>query len=74
VGGRLALLIDDVRLNYKVEGKGECITLIHGIGGTLHDFDPIAGKLAERFRVLRYDQRGFGGSDKPLSRPYTNEL
>ena len=38
--------------------------LLHEIGGNLESFDSIAPALSERFRVLRYDQRGAGLSEK----------
>ncbi len=41
------------------------VILIHGLGGTLNIWDPIAGVLEHRFSVLRYDLRGHGQSDVP---------
>lgn len=41
------------------------VILIHGLGGTLNIWDPIAGVLENRFSVLRYDLRGHGQSDVP---------
>jgi 3-oxoadipate enol-lactonase len=38
--------------------------LLHEMGGTLDSWDGIASALSERFRVLRYDQRGSGLSEK----------
>ncbi len=55
--------IGDVSLNYELSGAGEWLVLIHEIGGTLHTWSVVAQALSPRFRVLRYDQRGAGGSD-----------
>ena len=41
------------------------VILIHGLGGTLNIWDPIASVLEHRFSVLRYDLRGHGQSDVP---------
>jgi pimeloyl-ACP methyl ester carboxylesterase len=46
---------------------------LHGIGGTLHNFDLVSKELVKRWRVVAYDQRGFGKSDKPLERPFSTE-
>jgi 3-oxoadipate enol-lactonase len=51
-------------LRYQVEGRGPTLVLVHEIGGTLESWDGVAPGLARRFRVLRYDQRGAGGSEK----------
>jgi 3-oxoadipate enol-lactonase len=50
-------------------GQGDAVVLVHGLGGTLSVWEPQAMRLAERFRVVRYDARGSGGSraDAPLS-------
>lgn len=64
----------DIEVNYLQEGRGDCIAFVHGIGGSLRDFEPLVPKLGRRWKCLRYDQRGFGDSDKPLDRPYSTEL
>ena len=43
---------------------GPVVVLLHELGGTLHSWDAVAPKLAARYRVLRYDQRGSGSSEK----------
>ncbi|MBV9891020.1 MAG: alpha/beta fold hydrolase [Rhizobacter sp.] len=45
-----------------VNGSGTPVVLLHGLGGTLSVWEPQAVQLAERFRVVRYDARGSGGS------------
>jgi 3-oxoadipate enol-lactonase len=46
------------------------IVLVHEMGGTLDSWDEVVPYLAERYRVLRYDMRGFGLSQKIFG-PYT---
>jgi len=61
------------RLVYEVTGEGPAVVLIHGFGLDMRMWDPQAGPLAARFRVVRYDCRGFGASG-PLDPavPYTH--
>jgi 3-oxoadipate enol-lactonase len=41
------------------------VMLSHSLGSNLHMWDPQMAALEGRFRVLRYDTRGHGGSDVP---------
>jgi pimeloyl-ACP methyl ester carboxylesterase len=50
------------RLVYEVSGDGPAVVLIHGFGLDMRMWDPQVGPLAARFRVVRYDCRGFGAS------------
>ena len=62
-----------VSINYEVAGaRGPVVVLLHELGGTLHSWDAVAPRLAERFRVLRYDQRGSGLSEK-VRQEFTND-
>lgn len=51
-------------LRYEQKGRGNSLVLIHELGGLLESFDDVMPPLAERFDVLRYDQRGAGHSQK----------
>jgi pimeloyl-ACP methyl ester carboxylesterase len=51
-------------LHYVSEGGGAPVVLIHGVGADLHSWDPIAARLASRFRVIRMDLRGHGRSGR----------
>ena len=53
-----------VSFHYKLEGSGPTIVLLHEIGGSLDSWDGIVPGLAEKFTVFRYDQRGFGLTEK----------
>jgi pimeloyl-ACP methyl ester carboxylesterase len=48
-------------------GEGPSLLMIHGLASTSHIWDLVAPRLAPRFRVLAYDQRGHGLSGKPSS-------
>jgi 3-oxoadipate enol-lactonase len=63
-----------VSLHYSMAGdRGRSVVLLHELGGTLHSWDAVAPPLAEQFRVLRYDQRGAGASEK-MRREFTNDM
>jgi 3-oxoadipate enol-lactonase len=52
-------------LRYELSGSGkETLVLLHEAGGCLDSYDEALPGLAKEFRVLRYDQRGFGFSEK----------
>ena len=62
-------------LHYKLEGTGpHTLVCLHGLGGSLHDFEFLSLGLQKKFQVLRVDLRGFGKSEKPLVPPYNSEL
>src|SRR4249920_3796976 len=53
-----------ISLRYAVEGAGNPIVLIHEMGGTMESWSLVAQILAARRRVVRYDTRGAGFSEK----------
>lgn len=59
-----------VRIAYDVRGSGEPLLLVHGLGYARWGWEPVAHKLAERFTVVLFDNRGVGASDSPPG-PYT---
>jgi 3-oxoadipate enol-lactonase len=63
-----------VNLHYALAGNsGRSVVLLHELGGTLNSWDGVAPRLAEHFRVLRYDQRGAGLSEK-VRHEFTNDM
>ena len=56
-----------VEVDYRLEGPEDApvVVLANSLGTTTELWDRQAGALAERFRVLRYDHRGHGGSPAP---------
>jgi len=62
--------VGGIRLRYRIEGEGDWLVLVHGVGGSLEQWDQFVSLLGGRFRTLRYDQRGHGQSSKPEG-PYS---
>jgi 3-oxoadipate enol-lactonase len=60
------------RIHYEVAGPPDAPVLVLGgsLGTTLHMWQPLLDRLGERYRVVRYDHRGHGGSPVPPG-PYT---
>jgi 3-oxoadipate enol-lactonase len=50
------------RLRYRDEGTGPAVLLVHGWLLDLTMWDSLTATLASRFRVIRWDRRGFGES------------
>jgi pimeloyl-ACP methyl ester carboxylesterase len=59
-----------MKIRWDSHGTGTPLLLIQGLGYGRWGWDPIVPGLAERFRVLTFDNRGIGESDKPEG-PYT---
>jgi 3-oxoadipate enol-lactonase len=57
--------IDGAQVYYEDRGEGDGVILIHGFAMDTRIFDMQFELFAERFRVVRYDLRGFGKSDLP---------
>jgi 3-oxoadipate enol-lactonase len=57
--------LDGLALRYELSGKGNrTLVLVHEMGGSLESWDDVAPRFAETRRVLRYDTRGAGMSQK----------
>ena len=59
-----------VRIAYDVHGDGEPLVLIMGLGYGRWGWEPVVEPLAARYRVITFDNRGYGDSDTPPG-PYT---
>ncbi len=58
---------DGSKLYYVDWGSGRPVVFLHGRGGSLELYSYQAAELSDDFRVLAYDARGHGNSDKPNS-------
>ncbi len=64
-GVEFATAADGTRLAYYVAGAGEPLLLVSGQGGDHRNWDAVVDDFAPRHRVIRFDHRGTGESDKP---------
>lgn len=64
---------DGHSLHAEVTGDGPTVLLVQGLGYATWAWAPYVPTLAERFRVIAFDNRGAGRSDKP-DEPYSIEL
>jgi pimeloyl-ACP methyl ester carboxylesterase len=58
--------ISGARLYYELAGSGDPVVLIHGGWGDIRYWDEQFTVLARKYRVLRYDVRGYGKSSPPV--------
>ena len=57
-----------VRIHYTVQGQGEPLILVHGVGANIDlnwRYPGVIRRLAKHFKVIALDLRGHGLSDKP---------
>ena len=60
------LLINDLKINFKVAGQGPAILLLHGWGGSSSSWIKVIETLSFKgYRVICPDFPGFGKSDSP---------
>src|SRR5207248_2096013 len=57
-----ALQRPGARIAYDVVGDGPAVVLVHGFGLDMRMWEPQLDVLRTKFRVVRYDCRGFGAS------------
>jgi pimeloyl-ACP methyl ester carboxylesterase len=57
--------VNNTRLYYEIAGEGQAIVLIHGSFGDHRFWDFQLSALSKKYKVLRYDLRGFGKSALP---------
>ncbi|MCK5915165.1 MAG: alpha/beta fold hydrolase [Deltaproteobacteria bacterium] len=65
--------VRDIELYYEISGQGEPLVFIHGLGSSSRDWEYQIEYFARDFKVIVFDLRGHGRSDKPKG-PYTISL
>ncbi len=64
--------VNGIKLHYEVSGEGPSVVLIGGLGSQISSWATQIPIYSRYFRVLAFDNRGAGLSDKPLN-SYTIE-
>ena len=52
--------VGGVELHYRDEGTGPVLLLLHGFGGSLHNWNAWTELLKDKYRIIRIDLPGFG--------------
>ena len=65
--------VSDINIYYEIHGEGEPLLLIMGYGGNSRWWEPQMPGLSQEYRVIAFDNRGTGQSDKP-DISYTMEM
>ena len=63
----MKILINNIVTEYLDEGSGPIVLMLHGWGVDLHSFDNLVNKLSSKYRIIRVDLPGFGGTSVPKS-------
>ncbi|MBD2530774.1 alpha/beta hydrolase [Nostoc flagelliforme FACHB-838] len=71
--GRQSVVITDVKgypvqIAYGEKGEGKPLILLHGMGSWSYNWRHSVEPLSKYYRVICFDAKGFGFSEKPLSR------
>lgn len=59
------IIVNGIATEHRDEGAGKTILMLHGWQDNLHTFDRLAAELAHKYRIVRLDLPGFGGSESP---------
>ncbi len=59
-----------ISLYYEIQGEGQPLLLIHGLGSSTRDWEFQVAEFSKSFQVITFDLRGHGQSDKPAG-PYS---
>jgi len=65
--------IKGIKICYEMQGEGDPVILVHGFGGKKENWIAQFKPISESFKVIRFDNRGAGKSDRPKG-VYTMEV
>lgn len=69
------IIANGIRIHYQEWGSGPATVWLHGLFGTLHQWEEVATLLQGRYRVIAYDARGHGRSEvPPRQEDYSQEI
>jgi pimeloyl-ACP methyl ester carboxylesterase len=61
----MKVIVENLAVEYKDEGQGPVLFLLHGWMDSLRTFDALAAELSTKYRIVRIDLPGFGESEMP---------
>lgn len=65
--------VRDIQMYYEIHGEGQPLVLIGGLAMDLSECESITRWLAQKYRVIVFDNRGVGRTEKP-DIPYSIEM
>lgn len=65
--------VNGIKICYEIQGVGDPVILVHGFGAKKETWFGQFGPLSEKFKVIRFDNRGAGKSDRP-NEPFTMDM
>jgi len=65
--------VNGIKISYEMAGEGEPLILVHGFGAKKESWIATFPVLSKHFKVIRFDNRGAGNSDRPKGN-YTMEV
>lgn len=65
--------VNGINIDYKVEGRGEPLIMIIGLGSDQSNWRLQRGLFKKYYRIITFDNRGWGKSDRPAG-PYTIKM
>jgi 3-oxoadipate enol-lactonase len=68
--------VDNINIYYEIHGEGEPLVLIGGLANDVTDYTEHTGiirELSQHYKVITFDNRGVGRTDKP-DIPYSIEM
>ncbi|HLH62615.1 MAG TPA: alpha/beta hydrolase [Ktedonobacteraceae bacterium] len=65
--------VNDIDMYYEIHGAGEPLVLIAGLNSDHAMYRGVLPQLAAKYRVIAFDNRGVGQTDKP-DIPYSIEM
>jgi pimeloyl-ACP methyl ester carboxylesterase len=60
-------LVNGIEIHYAIGGAGEPVFLLHGVPKTMSYWRHVVPLLTPHYTVVAVDNRGFGGSQRPLT-------
>lgn len=61
----MKVIVDNLAVEYRDEGSGQVMLLLHGWQDSLRTFDAITEILKDKYRIVRLDMPGFGQTELP---------
>jgi len=61
----MKIIVENLATEYRDEGEGPVVLMLHGWWRDMSDFGGITEKLKQKYRIIRVDLPGFGGTEIP---------